>query len=179
MSPPRKQNIAPWSLVVFLAVAAVVGGLFWSPDSAVHADAETGTEPEVVAVVGDAEITRSELEESLSGQLRDLDRQRYQLLEEGLEQVIAERLVQIEAEGLGLEAEEYLEQQVAANVAEPSEAEVDTFYESRKDQIGQTKEQIAPQIRTYLKQQSSEDLYSALIETLRVTPERDRARCVP
>ena len=167
MKPSDKRSIAPWAIVLLLAVAAVLTGLFW-PSEAVHAeDGEMEAGTSVVAVVGDAEITRGELEEALASELRDLDRQRQQLLEEGLQRVVAERLIEIEAEAAGLSSEEYLQRDVAGKVPEPSEDEVDAFYEARKDQMGQPKEELAPRIREFLKQQAGQVAYAALLADLR------------
>lgn len=123
--------------------------------------------PSVLARIGDVEISRSQVEERLAPQLRELDQQRYQLIEQGLEAMINEKLVEIVAADRGLSTEELLASEVGAKVTPVSESEIDRFYEQRRSQIGQPKEAVAGNIRQYLEQTRRQEVMTDWIAGLR------------
>src|SRR5262245_62125655 len=51
---------------------------------------------EIVATVGSENITRADLEKSVRSQLTEVDNQRYEILEEGLGNMVSEKLLTME-----------------------------------------------------------------------------------
>jgi len=81
---PRMKVVTP------LAVAALAVSLGIVPAARAAGDGK-------VATVGEHAITRAQLEEHVRAKLIELENQRYELLREGLDEMIAEELVKQEA----------------------------------------------------------------------------------
>jgi protein-disulfide isomerase len=139
---------------VILAVGLVVASTGCSmPDSAVYADRGETTDETVLAIVGEAQVTEAEVSELMSSQLMKVEQERYELLKQGLDRLVADRLVEMEAKKLGITKEELFAQEVEAKVDQPTQDEIDAFYEERKARIKKPKEEVEGQIRDYLLQQ--------------------------
>src|SRR5205809_932588 len=134
-------------VVTPLAVAALAVSLGIVPAARAAGDGK-------VATVGDHAITRAQLEEHVRAKLIELENQRYEMLREGLDELIAEELVKQEASARKTTPADLERQEVAAKVAEPTDEEIQKVYDANKAQLGsQTLEQIKPRIVEYLKQQ--------------------------
>src|SRR5213595_3324567 len=135
-------------VVTPLAVAALAVSLGIVPAARAAGDGK-------VATVGEHAITRAQLEEHVRAKLIELENQRYEMLREGLDELIAEELEK---------------QEVAAKVAEPTDEEIQKVYDANKAQLGsQTLEQIKPRIVEYLKQQGMQRRRQAFVEELKKT----------
>ncbi len=121
----------------------------------------------VIAVVGGVEITEAEVEAAVASELLSVERQRQELLERGLSQVVDEKLIELEAAKRSMSTEELLEVEIANQITEPTDQEVDAFYESRKAQIRQPKEEVVDRIRTYLRQQEGLQAHSVYVAGLK------------
>jgi len=123
---------------------------------------------ESVAKVGDTEISREELEKSVRPKLIELENQRYETLRQGLEELVGERLFELEAKERGKTAEELRDEEIFSKVAEPGEDEIQRVYDENKAQIGdRTLDELRPQIVQFLKQRTANMLYQALLKDLR------------
>ncbi len=145
------------------AAALMVCGCFQS-QPAVGADSEPSAD--VVAVVGTASITRAELEERVAGQLLKVAQERHEILAGGLDQVVSEKLLDLEAAAQGVSRDELLEREVESKLAPATDEEVDAFYEQNKARISQPKEQIADRIREFLAQQQRQQVATAYLDGL-------------
>jgi len=144
----------PWTVLCLLSCLAL----------AVPVAASAG---DVLAKIGDVEITENDLRGVIGGQLISLEQRKHQLLETGLEQVVAMKLIEMAANERGMSVED-LEAEIATKAnAEPTEAEINAFYEERKDRIRQPKEQVVDQIKAYLKQQQGQSARTAYVDELR------------
>jgi protein-disulfide isomerase len=122
----------------------------------------------VVATVADQPITQAQLEEHVAAKLVEIDNQRYEVLSEGLEDLIADKLFEQEAKARGVTADALAQTEIAAKVADPSDTEVQQVFEANKAQLqGQTLEQIRPRIVDYLKNQKAEGRRQAYIAELK------------
>ncbi|MFQ5526642.1 MAG: DsbA family protein [Thermoanaerobaculia bacterium] len=161
------------SRIGWIAVLAVVAAAaVWVASETASAEDEPasagkGHSEDVLARVGDIEISLAEVEAGVAKELRDLDRQRYDLIERGLDTAISEALIEIAAKAGAVGREEFLQKEVYGKVAEVTDSEVDVFYEARKGQIQQPKEAVAGQIRQYLAQTRQQEAYGALVAGLR------------
>jgi protein-disulfide isomerase len=145
-------------LVVALALAFYLVG-----DRTPEAVADNG---EVLARVGSVEITQQEVEETLAAELMTVNRERHEIIEAGLQTAIEEALLELEAASQGVTQAKMLEQ-VYADVSQPSDADIDAFYESRKSRINKPKEEVTVQIRNYLLQQSRQNSRNYFLKSLR------------
>ncbi len=133
-------------------------------DAAADPHADSG---DILARIGEVEIPRSEVEESVAKELRDLDRQRYDILEKGLDAIVNDKLVEIAAEDKGMASDAFLTAEVEAKIQPVTDVEIDQFYEQRKGQIQQPKEAVAGQIRQYLEQTRKQEAFGKLVASLR------------
>jgi len=142
----------------------IVGALFVTAACAAPMPAE---DAEVLATVGEREITRAEVEEVVSGDLLKIRQQEYDILQRGVDAMVDQVLLELEAEARGVTPQELLSTELAARAAEVTDADVDAFYEENKARINQPKDQIAERVRQFLVQQRSGEARSALLGELR------------
>lgn len=148
-----QRIVAPLALALTLAL----------PMAATAQDAS-----EVVATVGDLTITRGDLEKSVKAQLIEVDNQRYEILEEGLNNLVSEKLLGLEAKAEGKTLEAYQKEIMSAPVAEPSDADVQKVYDENKEQLGgKTLDEVKGRIVEYLKNQERAQKAQALLASLR------------
>ena len=143
-----------------LTASLIVGAIGWFlmgesesivAEPAVAKAVPTKAQPkQVLARVGDVELTVADMQQELSGELMKLERQRHQIMARGVENKVRDLLIEQEAERRGLTREALIAQEVDAKVGAVPAAEVDAFYEKGKAQIRQPKDRVEPQIRSYL-----------------------------
>lgn len=154
--------------LVLLLAAALLSQACTVSDSAVFAAKGEEVDANVLAVVGDLEITEEEVAESVAGELLRIDRERYQILDQGLDGLVTQRLLELEAEARGISVDELLAEDVRSKVEPPSQEEIDAFYEARKAQIRQPKEAVEERIVQFLTQQRRQSVRADLISELKI-----------
>lgn len=122
---------------------------------------------EVVATIGSTQITEAELEKQLASQLIAVQLQRHEILENGLDNYIAQKVLQKEADAQGVSMPELLKTQVDDKLTEPTDQDVDAFYESNKARLRLPKEQLSDRIKQYLKQQNYTKAYGDYVDALK------------
>lgn len=167
MSLSRKK-LVPWALFLGVFVLGLVLAFWGLTGAPVQAEEGEDSAPpaEVLARVGDTEITASQVEERVAAEMVAVNNQRYQAMSQGLTQAVSDRLVELEAAARGITVEEVMAAEVEDKIAEVSQAEIDAFYEGRKGQIRAPKEQVNDQITKYLRQQQSGALLQQMIAGL-------------
>ncbi len=128
---------------------------------------EASPNEDTVATIDGVAITRTALEATVKDQLDALERQRQQLLEDAVGPLVEQRLLEGEAKRKGLTAEELVRSEVEAKVTPATEAEIDQWFFENQTRIRGSKEQVAPQIRTFLEQQRAQQLRTELVAELR------------
>lgn len=88
-----------------------------------------------VATVGEQKITLQQLDEHVGAQLRDLDEQRFQARRQGLDQMINQQLVKVEATKGGISEEQYLKGEVDAKTTPPTDEQVKQFFAQNAAQL--------------------------------------------
>ena len=138
-----------------LAVAAPLGGCgvgdsaegaqgsYWDQDDAT-----------VVATVGDVEVTLGDVRSEIDGRLKELEfnyrKERHDLLESALNNLVQRSLLEAEATRRGITLDELVEQETG-DAIEVSDERVESFFRQNEEALGgQSLEQLAPQIRDYL-----------------------------
>jgi protein-disulfide isomerase len=136
-------------------------------------DAKSTTNKEPLAVVDDQPVTEDDLLPRVQGQLRPLREQEYQIKKKALDNLINERLVEIEAKKKGVSTEKLLEQEVDSKVPEPTDVELSAVYAVQKDQLNRPFEEVKPQLAQTLKrakiQQGRQEYTTHLREQAKVS----------
>src|SRR6266446_6489934 len=96
--------------------------------------------PSVVATVQGQPIAAEDLTNSLRGELMRLDIQRYQLMKEKLDDLIADKVFSLEAAQRGVSAQQFVQDEIAANVPAGTAEQVQAFYEANKNRIKEPEE---------------------------------------
>jgi protein-disulfide isomerase len=109
----------------------------------------------------------SELEEALKPQLANIERQRRKILEDGIDDVVNDRLLETEAAARGVEVPAMLQTEVESKLKPVEDAEAQAFYEANKARIRGPIEQMMPRIKEMLLGQQRNALQGALLDTLR------------
>jgi protein-disulfide isomerase len=158
-----------------LAILPLLCGAFVTFGSAQEED--TSNLSEVVAEVQGATITQEDLQkgaveelekwkmESLQFEAQQA-RARHEILQKQLDALVAEQLVALEAAEQGLSDEELLDKEVLSSFEEPTEEEVDNFYQANQQRLQGPRAQLLPLIRQYLADQKSEQIYQNFVEQL-------------
>ncbi len=159
---------ATWILVI------LAGLLIWAgcenQGTATRQPAAGDTPPpeqEVVASVGGVAISEAELEEAARGQLMKIRAQIYEAKKRTLDTMIDEKLIAKAAEEQGVSVEEYVAERVDAKVAEPTDEDIEAFYESQKGRIRAPLERVRDRIAQHLKQTRTAEKRQEMIARLK------------
>jgi predicted DsbA family dithiol-disulfide isomerase len=127
---------------------------------------------ETLATVGGQPVTEDDLLPSIASKLSALRDLEYQMKKQALENLIDQRLLEAEAERNGISADKFLEQEVDAKVAAPTDAELNAYYLAQKAELNrpfdEAKAQIAPRLRQAKIQQARQAFYAHLREQANV-----------
>ena len=138
---------------------------------------ETSNLSEVVAEVQGVAITQKDLQsgaaeelekwkmESLQFEARQ-ERVRHEILQRKLDELVATELVALEAAEQGLPDEELLKKETS-NLEDPTEEEVNTFYQDNQQRLQGSRTQLLPMIRQYLADQKKEQIYQDFVDQLK------------
>ncbi|MEM8929746.1 MAG: thioredoxin domain-containing protein [Acidobacteriota bacterium] len=150
----------PLAALAIASIAVLPQPAMAGPSCAVHAGER------VVATIDGEPIHRSALDAEVAEQLVQLDVQRQQILEAGLDQLIDTRLIEQAADQRSTSADALIDAELAA--ADPvSDDDVEAFYTANKARIQQPKEQALPRLREYLEQQRTGEARQRLLTELR------------
>lgn len=164
------MQVRPLTLFLFLC------GAFTTFGSAQEED--TSKPSEVVAEVQGVAITQEDLEKGAAEELEKWEmeslqfeakqqRARHEILQKQLDALVAEHLVALEAAEQGLTDKELLEKEVLSKKEEPTEEDVNAFYESNQQRLQGPRTQLLPLIRQYLADQNSEQVYQGFVDQLK------------
>lgn len=148
-------------LIAFVALCFVVAACSSATSVGASSKKDTTALNPAVAMIDGQPITQSELDEKVSQQL-------YEVRQQALEQMLAERLLDKEAKVQGVTREALLEKEINAKVTEPTQAEIDQVWEANKARLpGKTKEQVQPEIVKFLKEQKKPPIQQSFLKSLR------------
>ena len=157
----RRSSSFP--LAVFLAlcfIAATACSSEMSPGGAA-AKKEAADPAAAVATIDGQPITQAQLDERAARQLFEVRKQM-------LEEMLAEQVLDKEAQAQGLTREALLAREVTSKVTDPTQAEIDQVWEANKARMpGKTKEQVAPDIINFLKGQKAPRMQQGYLQSLR------------
>ena len=126
----------------------------------------------VVALVNGEKVTLAELDKALMGQLRAMEKEHreqvFKIREQGLEQMVVERLVKAEAKKRGVSEEELLKAEVEANAQPATEAEAKAFFDMNAARMPSADfEEVKPRIMQFLTQQKQGQAMMAFVDKLK------------
>jgi len=101
--------------------------------AAILTPAELKAGENLLATVGDREVTAREIEQSLAIPLYDLEMEKYRLMRRRLDQKIAEELLTRAANDAGKSVSAYVTEQVQAQLASVSDNDVEARYRAETD----------------------------------------------
>ena len=134
-----------------------------NPESAAAPAASGGSGP--LAIVEGKPITDADL--NVRGQLIQLEQQAYDIRMQALEEVIGERLIEIEAERRNVSKEDLIASEIASKVSDPTPLEVEGFYEQQKARIRQPLEEVRDQVAELMKSLREREVRQAFVADLR------------
>ena len=121
-----------------------------------------------LAVVAGQNIYDDDLPPYVQAKVLQLRQQEYESKSKGLEDVINQRLLELQAKKKGIPTEKVLEQEVDSKVPEPTDTDLQDLYIVQKEQLGKPFEELRPQLYKLLKnarlQQAHQDYYKGLRE---------------
>lgn len=180
LSPSVRSAAASRPALAALALVAALGLALpacAAADSSAPAAKPAPAADAPVAEVAGKTLTQADLEATIAPQLDQLreqyEKQRQQLLEQGVDQLIEQKLVEAEAAARGTTADALLAAEVEAKAVEVTDEQAAAFYAENQARIGRPYDQIKPQILQYLGQQQRDQLRGALLADLRI---KHRAR---
>jgi len=144
------MKIGIWPAIGLMAFTALVTWGISRPQTARLGVAGQLEQDEVLARVGDHEITRQEVEEIAPDQFIQAKQQLYDLTAQALDRTIDMKLVELQAAKEGIDENELLDREVGSKVSEPSQQQVDSVYNLYADQLNAPVDSVAPQIRDFL-----------------------------
>ena len=122
--------------------------------------------PAVVATVQGQPIAAEDLTNLLRGELTRLEIQRYQVMKEKLDELIADKIFSLEAAQRGVPVQQFVQDEIVAKIPAVTPQQIQAFYEANKSRIKQPLEKISEQITSYLQQQGQEQRRQALLKEL-------------
>jgi len=125
--------------------------------------------PEALATVDGAPITESDLE--AEGELLQLRQQMHEVKLRAIEAAIARKLLEKEAAKRAVPVEDLVRDEIESKVAEPSDLEIEGFYEQRKSRIGRPLEDVREQIADLLRGLRRQEVHDAFVDGLRAGAE--------
>ncbi len=140
-------------------VLSLAGALFVSAScdkapasQAAQARSGSDSDPNVVARVGDREITLSEVDERALKANMAVFQQLYDARRQAIEELLADVLLDQEAERLGITRKELETQEIGSKIPEVTAKDIEEFFNQNRGRIppGQTLEQLSGQIQGYL-----------------------------
>lgn len=169
--PPIRFTRATLGVVVLAGLACSQAETASSVQAAQAAPSTPSTPDAVVAEVGGRKITLKELDarwkEMDPGEQARVTQMIYQNRRNVLDQMVGDLLIENAAKAAGQSAEQYLDQETAKRAKEPTDAEVQQFFEQNKDRApGRTLEQLKGPITQFLKGQREQQARAQLVDEL-------------
>ena len=160
------MKIGIWPVTALVAFTALITWGVSRPQSA--AVLPQATQGEVLAKVGDYEITRQEVEEVAPDQFIQAKQQLHDITQRALDQAIDTKLVDLQAEKEGLDSQGLVVREVLSKLSEPTEEQIDSVYNAYREQLNSApRDSVAPQIVDFLTRQERAVAMQVFVAQLR------------
>lgn len=138
-----------------------------TPNAGAAAASENPNQP--VAKYNDTTITLKDVDAKIAAQLRQLDKQKFELRSQTAEQMVLEALVKAEAAKAGKTDEEWVKAQLDDKLPKPTDEEINKVFEENKARMppGATVESMREQIIGFLQKDKGREVAMALFNDLK------------
>ena len=152
---------------LFIAALLIVGLVFFrAAGAAQESSAKSSLTP--AAKVGEEIISLEEIQQALQTELAQFERERYKLLEQKLDQLIAQKLLATEAKRRGITTEELVKQEVSGKAQKATDGDIDAFIAENRGRLAQPDDpQLRLKIWDYLQGQKVSQQREAYVRELR------------
>jgi len=162
-------------MVVLIAIA--VSG-FWAGGCAGRMTNVAGLNKQSApATINDSTVTEDEIRGEASADLESLElkklrdaavyaRAEREAMMEAMERVLEKRLLELEAAQDGISREQLVDREIRQKAAEPTEDEIDFVYELNRTRVNRPKEDVADQIKAFLRERNEKELRDAFLRRL-------------
>jgi len=155
----------PWLLAAVALASCSRPGATARPasDATARPAATLGASPAVtgtgvVAEVNGAPILAAELDERAASRLARLRQEEFEIRKQALDELIAEKLFDVEAAKVGVSRDELLRREIEAKAQPAGPAQIETIYSQNQERFaGQTKEQALARIRCAVLERARSD----------------------
>lgn len=121
----------------------------------------------VLARINGEPITDAEVSERVKNELRKVESQIFDIKKAGLDGMVEEKLVAMEAKKKGMSADELIKAEVERKVEEPTEAEISTFYNMFKKQFKDAPlDKVRGKLVNQIKSGKRQTAYNDFVESL-------------
>jgi protein-disulfide isomerase len=138
--------------------------------------------PTTLAVVNDVNISAADIEDQVSAMITrdpdpylrayyvDPEKETREARQRALDARVNSMLIAAEAKKRGKSSDEIVEMEINSRIPAPTEQEIRATYDANRDQIGTADlESVRADLINYIRNQRSQELYSALINRLKMT----------
>jgi len=150
----------------WMVSAGVAGALFVVTGSVVAQ--KTDAPRDAAATIGDEVISMTELEQSAATELASLEQQRHRLLDQKLNQIIADRLLAREAKKRGVTVDVLLRDEVSTKVPPVPDADIAEFMAQNRARMPRGNEaELKARVADFLQRQRINQRREAYVASLR------------
>ena len=129
---------------------------------------QSSSDETIVAKVGDREFTLDQVDERAVRTSMKAYQDLYNVRQAALEELIAETLLEREAESRGVSVDDLVAVEITAKLAPVTEADIESFYNMSRNRLrGQTLEQMGGQIRKFLQTQNESTVRETFLDELK------------
>lgn len=128
---------------------------------------ESAKNAATLATVDGQPITEDDVLPSIGSKLTAMRNLEYEVKKQAVDNIIDQRLLEAEAKKKGISADKFLEQEVDAKVAEPTDAELNAYYLAKEKEFNRPFDEVKAQIETSLKQAKIQQARQAFYAHLR------------
>ena len=121
-----------------------------------------------LAIVGGSVITGADIHRAIAARLRQIEHQRYEILEKAVDRAVEQRLLEVEARARGISVDDLRQIEIEARLSEPPDEEIEVYYRANQRYINGSLETVASHLRHYLIAQQRRRLEAELMSRLRV-----------
>ena len=141
------------------------------PEPQVKKEEDCGCEAKVpsdtAAIVNGVKIMMKDIDEPVNGKIKELQNQVVEARKRQVNQMINSKLLEAEAKKRGISADRILEMEVISKVKEPTEAEVQAFYQQNRDKIQGEFKDVKASIIAYMRNERQAQEAKQLADRLR------------
>ena len=127
------------------------------------------SQPTAPATINNVAVTENEIRGMAPDELESLELRRLRdaaayareergIMMEAMERVLEEKLLALEAAEQGVSKEQLIEREIRRKITEPSDEDIDRVYELNRTRVNRPKEDVAEQIRTFLRDRSEKEV---------------------